>query len=69
MLDCATMGRFFSILIASYLLLTLPLIAAEPPSGEALYRKRCAACHDQPSPRIRRAPLLKIYTPLAFSAS
>ena len=62
MLDCATMGRLLSILIASYFLVSLPLIAADPPSGEALYQKRCAACHDQPSPRIPpRAALQNLY--------
>ncbi len=62
MLDFATMGRFLSILIASYLLVSLPLFAADPPAGEALYQKRCAACHDQPSPRIPpRAALQNLY--------
>ncbi len=62
MLDCATMGRFLPILIPLNLLVSLPLFAADPPSGEALYQKRCAACHDQPSPRIPpRAALENLY--------
>ncbi|HSR07951.1 MAG TPA: PQQ-binding-like beta-propeller repeat protein [Bryobacteraceae bacterium] len=56
------MGRFLSIFIASYLLVSLPLFAVDSPSGEALYQKRCAACHDQPSPRIPpRAALENLY--------
>ena len=38
------------------------MFAADPPTGEALYQKRCAACHDQPSPRIPpRAALENLY--------
>jgi len=60
MLDCATMGRFLRIAIA--LSFVLSLRAADPPSGEALYQKRCATCHDQPSPRIPpRAALQNLY--------
>ena len=60
MLDCATMGRSLRVAIA--LSFVLSLRAADPPSGEALYQKRCAACHDQPSPRIPpRAALQNLY--------
>ena len=54
------MGRFSWIFIA--LSFVLPLHAADAPSGEALYQRRCAACHDQPSPRIPpRAALQNLY--------
>ena len=60
MLDCATMGRFLR--FAVVLALAVSLLAAATPSGEALYQKRCAACHDQPSPRIPpRAALQNLY--------
>jgi polyvinyl alcohol dehydrogenase (cytochrome) len=55
------MGRFSQIFIALSLVLSLRA-ADPPPSGEALYRKYCAACHDQPSPRIPpRAALENLY--------
>jgi len=33
-------------------LTALPLLAADPVSGEAVYQKRCAVCHEQASPRV-----------------
>ena len=39
--------------LVRFALLLLPLaIQAAPPSGEAVYQKRCAGCHEQSSPRI-----------------
>ncbi len=62
MLDCATMGFRLRISLALLPTAALSLFAADPPSGEALYQKRCAACHDQPSPRIPpRAALQNLY--------
>jgi len=62
MLDCATMGCFLRISIVLSLA-AAPLFSADPPSGQALYQKHCAACHDQPSPRIPpRAALQNLYS-------
>src|SRR5580692_2970963 len=33
-------------------LAALPLLAADPVSGEAVYQKRCAVCHERASPRV-----------------
>src|SRR6202140_321495 len=49
-------------------------IAAPPPSGEAVYKARCAGCHDQTSPRIpprdalRQMPASRILRALDFGA-
>ena len=32
--------------------LPLTVLSAAPPDGEAVYRRRCAGCHEQTSPRI-----------------
>ena len=54
------MGGFLR--FAVVFLFALCLHAADPPNGEALYQKRCAACHDQPSPRIPpRSALQNLY--------
>ncbi|HLK48046.1 MAG TPA: PQQ-binding-like beta-propeller repeat protein [Bryobacteraceae bacterium] len=50
------------------------LFAAAPPSGEAVYQKRCAGCHDQVSPRIpprtalQKMPAERILRALDFGA-
>jgi polyvinyl alcohol dehydrogenase (cytochrome) len=49
-------------------------IAAPPPSGEAVYKARCAGCHDQINPRIpprdtpRQMPASRILRTLDFGA-
>jgi polyvinyl alcohol dehydrogenase (cytochrome) len=43
------MGLYFRVVL---FLVSLPLFAADPVSGEAVYQKRCAACHEQASPRV-----------------
>src|SRR6202521_707833 len=49
-------------------------IAAPPPSGEAVYKARCAGCHNQTSPRIpprdalRQMPASRILRALDFGA-
>ncbi|PWT98097.1 MAG: cytochrome C oxidase Cbb3 [Terriglobia bacterium] len=40
----------FRILLASVVL--VPVLAAAPVSGEAVYQQRCAGCHDSGSPRV-----------------
>src|SRR5438034_900812 len=37
------------VILAATMQLAFP---ADPPSGEALYQKHCAACHEQATPRI-----------------
>jgi polyvinyl alcohol dehydrogenase (cytochrome) len=59
------LGFMFLVAIAS---------AAPPPSGEAVYKARCAGCHDQTSPRIpprdalRQMPASRILRALDFGA-
>jgi polyvinyl alcohol dehydrogenase (cytochrome) len=46
---------------AAALFVTATVLAAQAPEGEAVYRQRCAACHDQNNPRIpARASLQQI---------
>jgi len=56
------------------LLLPLTLVAATPPSGEAVYQRRCAGCHEQTDPRIpprttlQQMPSERILRTLNFGA-
>ena len=47
--------------ISALLLFGLPLatFAAQPPSGDAIYQKRCATCHEQVTPRIPHREVLQ----------
>lgn len=49
MVACEAMSRLSRWLLC---LATGPLFAADPASGEAVYQKLCATCHEQASPRI-----------------
>src|SRR5690348_3982882 len=57
-----------------FLFASLSAHAAEPPSGEAVYQKRCSRCHDQTSPRIppraalQQMPAERILRALDFGA-
>src|SRR4051812_18345212 len=50
---CRSSDLFLSAMRLLVVLSLVPVIArAAPVSGEVVYRQRCAACHDQASPRI-----------------
>ena len=61
-------------LLPLFLFAFLSVHAAEPPSGEAVYQKRCSRCHDQASPRIppraalQQMPAERILRALDFGA-
>ncbi|PWU08026.1 MAG: cytochrome C oxidase Cbb3 [Terriglobia bacterium] len=61
-------------LAACQCILPIPAQPAPPPSGEAVYQRRCAACHDQTNPRIppreslRQMPASRILHTLDFGA-
>jgi polyvinyl alcohol dehydrogenase (cytochrome) len=44
--------RSVGALLGLTLLVLAPAASAQTPTGEAIYQKRCAACHDQINPRI-----------------
>src|SRR5207248_10475341 len=46
-------------ILALILCLLPPALAAAPASGEAIYQKRCASCHEQPATRAPQVSALK----------
>src|SRR5262249_53021810 len=59
----------FIITIVLALGTTAPSLAAAPVSGEAVYKQRCAACHDSASPRVPpRDELKKLSVPRILRA-
>ena len=62
-----TRGRFVAFIAAALHIATAS--ASAQPSGEAVYRERCAGCHEQVSPRIPpRDALQKMTTPRILRA-
>ena len=67
-------ARLFALALLGVLLAPLPA-AAQPPSGEALYKTRCASCHEQPTDGrtpavnvLRAMPADRILRTLDFGA-
>ena len=52
-----------SIIVTVVLGFAATLAQAQPPSGEALYKRRCAACHDNPDQRTPPVAALRTMTP------
>src|SRR5262249_62194360 len=64
------MRSIFSVTFA--VTLFVPVLAAAPVSGEAVYQQRCAACHDSGSTRVppreelKKLPVTRILRALDF---
>src|SRR5688500_9899968 len=59
------MSRFFVSVAAACLIAARPVPASAQVSGEALYAKRCAMCHDKAVPRAPAREALRLLSPEA----
>jgi len=51
-------------LVLSLVVMALPAVAfAQPPAGEAIYKTRCASCHDNADGRTPSRAVLQAMTP------
>ena len=62
-------SRFAVSVAAACLLAAQPAPAGAQDSGEALYAKRCAMCHDKDVPRAPRRDALRLMSPEAILGS